>query len=126
MFTVALEKTKEVAAALGAGGVAFSIYTASGLPVPATITQVESRIAVVTETIKGVRVDGLEGRRSIIMLTKTSLRNEKGAIERTLDALDSSARVTMNRRLGEIGDQIRDLDEQDAAVRAKMNELKPK
>jgi hypothetical protein len=126
MLTVALEKLKEVAAALGAGGVAFSIYTASGLPVPATIGQVETRIAAVNETIKGVRVDGLEGRRSIIMLTKTSLRNEKGAIERTLGALDMAARVTMNRRIGEIGDQLKDLEEQDAEVRAKMNALKSK
>jgi hypothetical protein len=126
MFTVALEKGKDLAAALGLGGVMFSAYTASGLPVPATIAQVDQRIAAVTETIKGLRVDGLEGRRAIIALNKTSLRNEKGAIERSVATVDSAAKVTMTRRLGEITDQLADLDQQDTEIRTKMNELKPK
>jgi hypothetical protein len=126
MIPTILEKGKDLAAALGFGGVLFSAYTASGLPVPATIQQVDQRIASVNETIKGVRIDGLEGRRGIISLTKTSLRNEKGAITRTIESLDSSAKVTMNRRLGEIDDQLKDLEDQDGEVRAKMNELRPK
>jgi hypothetical protein len=126
MFTSVLEKAKDVGAALGFGGVLWSAYSVSGLPIPATIAQVDQRIAAVTETIKGVRVDGLEGRRAIISLTKTSLRNESGAITRTIEGLDVSARVTMNRRLGEIGDQLKDLEEQDTELRQRMNELKPK
>jgi hypothetical protein len=126
MIHTAIEKTKDLAAALGLGGVLWSAYSVSGLPIPATIAQVEQRISAVNETIKGVRVDGLEGRRSIIQLTKVSLRNEKGAIERTLENLDTSARVKMTRRLGEIGDQLKDLDDQDGELRHKMNELRPK
>jgi hypothetical protein len=126
MIHLIFDKAEKVAAALGAGGVAFSIYTAAGLPIPATIAQVDKRIEIVNDAISGVRLENLEGRRSIIQLTRVSLRNEKGAIERSMESLDSPARVTMNRRVGEIGDQLKELDDQDAEVRAKMNSLKPK
>jgi hypothetical protein len=126
LITTALDKGKDLAAFMGLTGVLWSAYSVSGLPVPATIAQVDQRIATVTETIKGVRVDGLEGRRAIISLTKTSLRNEKGAIARTIEGLDVSAKVTMNRRLGEIEDQLKDLEDQDTEVRTKMIDLKPK
>lgn len=126
MLKAVLESGKDVAAALGMGGVLWSAYSVSGLPIPATIAQVDQRIATVTETIKGVRLDGLEGRRAIIALNKTSLRNEKGAIERTISGLDVAAKVTMTRRLGEIQDQLSDLDEQDTDLKQRMNALRPK
>jgi len=130
-----IEAGKNVAAALGVGGVLWGAYASSGLPVPATIKQVEEKIAAVNDTIKknqsdttaqieSLRSDNLEGQRAVIRLTRVGLRNEQSALERVIVTADPTAKVTMGRRLGEISDQLKELDANDAELRTRIGELK--
>ena len=122
----AIEKIKDVAAALGVGGVLWSAYSVSGLPIPATLAQVEERIESINATIRGMKIDLLTGQRATITLTRVSLRNERTALDSALDKLEPSARSTVERRLGEIDDQLRELEQTDAALRTRINGLQPK
>jgi hypothetical protein len=126
LLQTALDRGRDVAAALGMGGILWSAYTVSGLPVPATIKQVDERIAGINQTISGLRFDHLESRRETVRLARISLRNEKGAIERTLPDLDGTTRATMNRRMGEIEDQLKEYDALDMELRQRMKEIQPK
>jgi hypothetical protein len=136
MFAVYLEKAKDLAALAGIGGVLWSAYSVSGLPVPATLKQVEERITSVNETIKinqrdttrqldSVRVEQIDGQRAVIRLTRVSLRNEQTSLERILEtAKDQVAMTTMRRRLGEIGDQLRELDASEGELRDRISKLR--
>jgi hypothetical protein len=136
MFAVYLEKAKDLAALAGIGGVLWSAYSVSGLPVPATLKQVEERITSVNETIKinqrdttrqldSVRVEQIDGQRAVIRLTRVSLRNEQTSLERILDSTkDQVAMTTMRRRLGEIGDQLRELDASEGELRDRISKLR--
>lgn len=130
-----VEKVKDVAALAGVGGVLWSVYSVSGLPVPATIKQVEERITAVNDTIKKnqtdtvrqldiVRVEQVEGQRSVIRLTRVSLRNERTALEKLSKEADLSSKVTIQRRIGEVDDQLKELDENDAELRQRVIRLR--
>lgn len=116
---------KNVAASCGVAGVLYGAYTASGLPVPATIAQVEQRVEKVTKRIDGLTVDQLQGQRAIIRLSRISLRNELTALQRILDTAttDTGLKTTLTRRQGEIGDQLKELDDQDGELRTRINKL---
>lgn len=121
-----IEKGRDVAAALGMGGVLWSAYSVSGLPVPATIAQVDARIAAVSEQVKGLKIDQLDSQRSMIRLTRITLRNEHSALERSIASVDVPTKVTMTRRQGEIDDTMKELDATDQDLRERIAELKPK
>lgn len=135
-FAVYFEKAKDLAAVAGVGGALWSVYAASGLPVPATIRQVEERITAVQQTIAtnqsatnkqfdGMRVEQIEGQRAVIRLTRVSLRNEQTSLERILEgSRDAVASTTIRRRLGEIGDQLKELDASEGELRDRISKLR--
>jgi hypothetical protein len=131
-----LEKAKDLAAVAGIGGVLWSAYSVSGLPVPATIKQVEEKIAAVQTTIgvnqrdtnkqlDSMRIEQIDGQRAVIRLTRVSLRNEQTSLERMVEGLrDPVASTTMRRRLGEIGDQLKELDASEGELRDRISKLR--
>lgn len=110
-----LEVGKDVAAAAGIGGVMWSAYAVSGLPVPATLHQVEQRIEGVSKRIDSLQIDQLDGQRAVVRLSRISLRNEASVLEQ------SGMKTT---RRSEIDDQLRELDAADADLRDRIHKLK--
>lgn len=134
-YVFLIDRAKDVAAAAGVGGVIWSAYSVSGLPVPATLKQVEQRIAAVNETITKnqtetkraldlLTIDQLDGRRSVIRLSRISLRNELANIQRIMPGVDANAKLTLGRRLGEIGDTLKELEDADGDLRDRIDKLR--
>jgi len=114
-FSRALEVGKDVAAAAGIGGVMWSAYAVSGLPVPATLHQVELRIGDVSKRIDSLQIDQLDGQRAVVRLSRNSLRTEATVLEQ--------AGVRTPRR-SEIEDQLRELDAADTELRDRIHKLR--
>ena len=125
--SVGLKLAKDLAAAMGVGGILWSAYSVSGLPVPATIKQVEERITVVTKRIDGLSRDQLEGQRIVLRLTRVSLRNEQTALEQVAQSntIETGTKRTLSRRLAEISDELKILDDRDETLRKRIESLQP-
>ena len=125
--SVGLKLAKDLAAAMGVGGILWSAYSVSGLPVPATIKQVEERITVVTKRIDGLSRDQLEGQRIVLRLTRVSLRNEQTALEQVAQSntIETGTKRTLSRRLAEISDELKILDDRDETLRKRIESPQP-
>jgi hypothetical protein len=122
----AAQLAKNVAAAMGVGGILWSAYSVSGLPVPATIHQVDERLGKLSKRMDGITIDQLEGQRSVIRLTRVSLRNEQTALEHVLtSAVETGTKRTISRRVLEIADELRILETRDDGLRKRIDGLQP-
>ena len=126
-FAGAIDLAKNAAAIMGVGGVLWSAYSVSGLPVPATLHQVDERLSKITKRMDGLSVDQLEGQRAVIRLTRVSLRNEQTALVQVNESsnLETGAKRTLSRRLAEIGDELKILDDRDEGLRKRIDGLQP-
>jgi hypothetical protein len=134
MFDFSLSSyTEHAKALLGALGVTAGLwvsYQQSGMPVPATQAYVESRfeayVATQSEVIADITFLVLEGQMEQIDLRRAGLRSEKFNLERTVNTAnpDPSARVTFERRLGQIADELTTLDRREQETMARLKDLK--
>src|SRR5512139_3338486 len=108
-----LRHAKNIAAALGVGGVVYSAYTVSGLPVPATVFQVDQRIENVRSAIHSLNGEMIETQRAVMALRRSALRGEKYTLMRTITTADTVAKAALTRRMGEIEDEIADIEKKD-------------
>jgi hypothetical protein len=118
-----LRHAKNAAAAIGVTGVVYSAYSSSGLPVPATIYQVETRIDGVRNSIQTVSVEVIDTQRSVIALRKNVLRSEKYTLSRTIESTDVTAKLALTRRLGEIEDELSEIEKKDDALQRRMQSI---
>jgi hypothetical protein len=118
-----LRHAKNAAAALGVTGVVYSAYSSSGLPVPATMYQVETRIDGVRNSIQTVSAEVIDTQRSVLALRKNVLRSEKYTLSRTIEGSDVSAKLALTRRLGEIDDEITELEKKDDFLQRRMQSI---
>lgn len=125
MINLVYDQAKNIAAALGVGGVLVSAYATSGLPVPASQSFVEAKIGSVVSRIDGLTASTLELSRRNIIQEKARLRFELQANAGLMPKADPVRRVTLERRSAEIGDQIAQLDRDDEGLRTKIEKLKP-
>lgn len=131
----AVEHAKNLAAALGVGGVLFSAYASSGMPVPASQAFVETKVSAVvakidaSDLITAKKIDGLaattlELQRKAIVQQKARLRFELGANAATVSKADPARRVTLERRSAEISDELAELDRDDVELRTRIDKLR--
>lgn len=116
--------SKDVAAALGVTGLIYSAYTASGLPIPATIYQVELRVAPINEQLKVLSAVQIETQRSVLAFRKGFLRDQRYSLDAALATADPANKITLTRRLGEISDEINDIEKQDDALSKSVQQLR--
>jgi hypothetical protein len=109
---------KTAAATLGVTGVLYSAYSVSGLPVPATVYQVDQRIERVRSSIQSVNVEVLETQRSVNSLRRSALRAERYLLSKTDPTVHSI------RRLGEIDDELIDITKKDDVLGNKVQSIK--
>jgi len=104
----------------------WSAYAVSGLPVPATLKQVEQRIEVVSASLRELKADVLATQRSTIGLSRNLLRTERASAVRSTEVtgIDIPARLTFHRRVEEIDDLLRDLETSDAELRTAIAKLR--
>lgn len=135
MITAALEHAKNLAAALGVGGVLLSAYASSGMPVPASQAFVDARVATLVAKIEASdvatakKIDGLaattlELQRKAIVQQKARLRFELQANASLQAKADVARRVTLERRSAEIQDEVTELDRDDEGLRARIEKLR--
>ncbi len=128
------ELAKNVAAALGVGGVIFSAYASAGLPIPASQAFVETKVSAVVDRINesdvatGKKIDGLtattlELQRKSIVQQRARLRYEFGANTTLTAKADAVRRVALERRAAEISDELAELDRDDVELRARIDKL---
>ena len=123
--TILAGHARDIAAALGVGGILWGAYASSGLPVPATIHQVEMRIGEVNKGIQDLRVMVLESRRGQLVSTRNFLRNERGGLTRALPQIpDLVTRTTMERRVAQIDDELLDIAAQDEDLKKSITTLR--
>lgn len=124
----------KIAAVFGAVGGIWAIYTNSGLPIPATIQQVEIKVSSVVDRIvsleqridsrmKGFERVNLEGQRGQIRSQRVPLINERHALEQALPTAPEMTKQSLRRRIEEIGLQLEELTEDDARLRRRIDEL---
>jgi hypothetical protein len=119
-----LKPAKDVAAALGIGGIMLSAYTVSGLPMPATVYQLDQRVKPIELSVRAITLDSVETQRSLLALRRTFLRNEEYTLQKAIESGDAQTKITLTRRLGEIDDELVDISKRDDALVAHAAELK--
>lgn len=135
MIAAIIEHAKTAAAALGVGGVLFSAYASSGLPIPASQGFVRTELAQVVAKIDASdlstarKIDGLaattlELQRKGIIAGKARLRFEAAANASLINKADPARRMTLERRASEIDDEIKELDRDDESLRMRIERLK--
>jgi hypothetical protein len=111
-----------VAKALGAATAAGTLYVGLGLPLPATVAYVDGKIAAVVAAVADVKQTVLEGQLRDIVSQRALLRNERAALDRTIDKAPDGSRFVLQRRLGEIDDSLTRLTREEEAVAGKIAE----
>ena len=82
-------------------------YVALGLPIPATKTYVDERLAPIKESLTSVKVLIISNSLDQLDTRKGILRGEKLVIEQTLTGrVDLTTRSAFNGRLGQIADEM--------------------
>jgi hypothetical protein len=116
-------KTAGVALTLTVAG--WGAYTTAGLPVPASIQLVDSRISAVNGSIRSLTEIVLDGQLEQHDLARSEMRIERSTLEGALNqATDQSAKITIRSRLDAIDDRLKVLDEKDVQIRARLNDMR--
>ena len=115
---------KNAATMTGVIGVTASAYAVSGLPVPATTHQVEQRVESVRNSIQTVNLEVIDTQRSVLALRRNVLRSEKYTLSQSLDKSDASTRLALTRRLGEIDDELSEIDKKDSLLLDRMQSIR--
>lgn len=123
-FDTALGFLGTITKAIGAATAIGSAYVALGGPLPATIAYVDAKIATVIASVGDVKVTILEGQLRDIGSQRALLRNERGAIARTVERAPEATRLVLARRLGDIDDALARLTREEESVAAKLAEGK--
>lgn len=137
MFTItaAVDQAKNLAAALGVGGVLLSAYASSGMPVPASqgfvraevgtvVARIDTSDLATAKKIDGLAATTLELQRKAIVQQKARLRFEARANASLLPKADPARRATLERRSAEVEDEIAELDRDDEGLRARIERLR--
>jgi hypothetical protein len=113
-----------VAAVLSIAGLAASAYVMSGLPVPASTVFVEQRVDSVRSSIWAVSVDVIDTQRAVVALRRNVLRSEKYTLSLSLDKSDVGTQLALNRRLGEIDDELSEIDKKDGTLLDRLQSIR--
>lgn len=104
-------------------GIIWGTYSNSGLPVPVTMQQMEKRFTVVTDQIKSMKVIVLESQRSQLQTSRMLLRSQRMALEEAVKVAEPENKFVINGRIGQIGDELAELDKKEQALSRKIEEL---
>jgi hypothetical protein len=113
-----IRHAKNVAAAIGVGGVVYSAYTVSGLPLPATVYQVDHKIEAVQSSIQEVTFEVIETQRSVLALRRSALRTERYTLAKSAETEQAT------RRLGEIDDELVDIGKKEDLLGSKVRGIR--
>ena len=113
-----LVRTKQVGAAVTAVVVISTAYVSMGGPVPATVSDLNSRDLRFSDNLRALTVLVLEGHRELFETRKDMLNAQLFDLER----LPESSFNAM--RLGKIKDDISQLNERDEKARKRIEQLK--
>jgi hypothetical protein len=124
MFSRLVAYSKQVSVVLGAITTVCVAYVAIGLPIPMTEAAVNAKVNPIIGALNSLR-----STQSIILgdlssLQRSTLRNERFALERAAETADPTTKVTLRLRINQIQDEISKIDRRDNAVRDEDAEQK--
>jgi hypothetical protein len=116
---------RRVAATCTLIGVVGTSYVAVGLPVPATLYQVDGRIAPIMAKMVNLQAMIISNSLDQLDTRMSLLRNEKLIIEQTLATrIDLPSRQSFNVRLGEIADYMNRIERRREELARQTEDLK--
>lgn len=118
-----LDSIKNIAATVGVVLPLGGIYTMSGLPVPATISQVETRIQPIKDGMQSLQITVLQGQLESLRTRRNFLRADLYALDSARPPKDAASSLINQRRKGQIGDELADIDRQYANISGRIEEL---
>jgi len=118
-----IDSIKNIAATIGVIIPLGGIYTAAGLPVPATITQVDSRINPLREGLVNLQLVVLQQQRESLTARRNFLRQDKFQIQTANTAVNELQKRLNESRLSQIEDSIREIEAKDVVIQKKIEEL---
>lgn len=105
----------------------FGSYVAYGLSLYPTHHQtdqkIDAKLAPIVTELQTVKKLVLEGTLETLDLKKNFLRNDRFTLERSMEGADVPTRITSNRRLGQINDELQTIDERAAEIRKALGKL---
>lgn len=119
-----VDSIKNIAATIGVIIPLGGIYTAAGLPVPATISQVDSRINPLREGLVNLQLVVLQQQRESISARRNFLRQDKFQIMTANSTTKDDMQKRLNEsRLSQIDDSLREIEAKDVTIQQKIEEL---
>jgi len=118
-----VDSIKNIAATIGVIIPLGGIYTAAGLPVPATISQVDSRINPLREGLVNLQLVVLQQQRESLTARRNFLRQDKFQIQTANTAVNDLQKRLNESRLAQIEDSIREIESKDVVIQGKIEEL---
>lgn len=118
-----VDSIKNIAATIGVIIPLGGIYTAAGLPVPATISQVDSRINPLREGLVNLQLVVLQQQRESLTARRNFLRQDKFQIQTANTAVNDLQKRLNESRLSQIEDSIREIEAKDIVIQKKIEEL---
>jgi hypothetical protein len=118
-----VDSIKNIAATIGVIIPLGGIYTAAGLPVPATISQVDSRINPLREGLVNLQLVVLQQQRESLTARRNFLRQDKFQIQTANVAVSDLQKRLNESRLSQIEDSIREIEAKDIVIQKKIEEL---
>jgi hypothetical protein len=118
-----VDSIKNIAATIGVIIPLGGIYTAAGLPVPATISQVDSRINPLREGLVNLQLVVLQQQRESLTARRNFLRQDKFQIQTANTAVNDLQKRLNESRLAQIEDSIREIEAKDLVIQKKIEEL---
>jgi hypothetical protein len=117
MFSRVVAYAKQASVVLGGITAVCVAYVAIGLPVPMTEASVNAKVNPIIGALNSLR-----STQSIILsdlgsLQRSTLRNERFALERAAVGADPATKVTLNLRINQIQDELSRIDRRDDSVR---------
>jgi hypothetical protein len=119
-----VDSIKNIAATIGVIIPLGGIYTAAGLPVPATISQVDSRINPLREGLVNLQLVVLQQQRESISARRNFLRQDKFQIQTANGTTQNELQKRLNEsRVNQIEDSLREIEAKDLVIQKKIEEL---
>jgi hypothetical protein len=118
-----VDNIKNIAATIGVIIPLGGIYTAAGLPVPATTSQLENKIEPIRYGLNSLEIVVLQQQREILSSRRNNLRSDKFALL-TLKKSKSPEEEQLNQgRIAQIEDSLKEVEGKDLAITKRIEEL---
>lgn len=123
LLQTAFEQLKAVGLAVGATTAIWGVYTTAGLPVPATVQMVNTRMSEVKGGLKSLTQLVLEGQIEQHDSRRIQLRQELLALRHTIATASEETANTLQGRVSQIEDELKALNDRDGVLRTCLREL---